>query len=67
MNLERVVRLYAIAALHLVRNPMIPAYQRYYRFVGAVIGFEGDLVRVQVYGPMERPRCEWWAMQKKFL
>lgn len=56
-------RTLAIAAVRLVRNPFRPAYQRYYHFLGAVNGFDGDLVRIQVYGEVER--CEWWAIALK--
>jgi hypothetical protein len=64
VTVTAVVRTYAVAALHLVRNPFLPAYARYYDVVGAVVGFSGDLVRVQVYG-VHPGGSEWWALQRK--
>ena len=60
-----VVRRFAVAACKLVRNPSWPAYRRYYDFLGAVVGFQGDLVEILVYGPIQLEDVEWWALRRK--
>jgi hypothetical protein len=59
------VESFALAAVHLTRRPFMLAYRRYYDFLGKVIGFEGDLVRVQVYGVAQTEASDWWALVEK--
>jgi hypothetical protein len=62
-----VVRSYPLASLHLVRNPFLPAYLRYYDFVGLVVPPlpPHDLVEVYVYGPVEQYKGQLWALKRK--
>lgn len=60
------IRSYAVAALKLVRNPWLPAYGRYFHFIGRVVGFTGDMVRVQVQGETRTLEGDWWALKRKY-
>jgi hypothetical protein len=45
---------YPAADVKIISN-WLPAHARYYRFIGALAEQQGELVRVQVYGPVATP------------
>lgn len=62
-----VIKLYAIAGLKLVRirNTCNRSYWRYFDSVGLVVGFSGDLVKIQVFGNRRVSLDDWWALRLK--
>lgn len=66
METKPVVMTFAAKDLHLVVNPLVPAYSRYYDFVGLVTPTSPtDPVDVCVYGIIDQYDGQRWALRRK--
>jgi hypothetical protein len=62
MTPDTVVMEYPASKLKFLAT-VLPAHWRYFDFVGALVGWNGDLAQVQVYGWIDPPCL--WALRRR--